>query len=171
MGVIGFALICHTGWALGIGRRLLDELVGLVQSKAGRPGAQAETDSFLEGLAEAEGKYRAARAFARETWSDVTDTLARGDRLSLRQHTLMRLGATHATAAGHDVGMFAYLSGGTTALRAGALQRLFRDLHAGTQHMIVSGAVERLIGRELGGLAAGKSWRFIELVDSEPRQG
>jgi alkylation response protein AidB-like acyl-CoA dehydrogenase len=165
MGVIGFALICHTGWALGIGRRLLDELMALVQSKAGRPGAQAQSDSFLEGFADAEAKYRAGRALVFETWNDIQDTLARGDRLSVRQHTLMRLATTHMTWVSHEVGMFVYLAGGTTALRSGPIQRLFRDLHAGSQHMIVSPAVQRLEGRELAGLAEGKTWRFIELVD------
>jgi alkylation response protein AidB-like acyl-CoA dehydrogenase len=164
MGLVGFALICHTGWALGIGRRLLDELATLVQSKAGRPGAQAESDSFLEGLEQAEGKYRAARALVFETWNDVQGTLERGNRLSVRQHTLMRMTTSHVTWAVHDVGMFVYLAGGTTALRAGPIQRLFRDLHAGTQHLIVSPVVRRAVGRELAGLADGMTWRFVELV-------
>lgn len=166
MGVMGFALICHTGWALGIGRRLLDEMVQLVEGRAGRPGAQAENDSFLDGFANAEGKYRAARALAHEIWHDVHETLVRGDRLSVRQHTLMRLTTTHVTWAVHDVGMFVYLAGGTTALRAGTIQRLFRDLHAGSQHMLVSAAARQRAGRELAGLAAGKTWRFVELVDA-----
>ena len=164
MGLVGFALICHTGWALGIGRRLLDELATLVQSKAGRPGAQAESDSFLEGVEQAEGKYRAARALVVETWNDVQGTLERGNRLSVRQHTLMRMTTSHVTWAVHDVGMFVYLAGGTTALRAGPIQRLFRDLHAGTQHLIVSPVVRRAVGRELAGLADGMTWRFVELV-------
>jgi alkylation response protein AidB-like acyl-CoA dehydrogenase len=165
-GVIGFALICHTGWALGIGRRMLDELIALVQGKAGRPGAQSESDSFAEGMERAEGAYRAARAFVFEVWADARETLERGDPLSLRQHTLLRLATTHATWAVHDVGMFVYLSGGTTALREGPIQRLFRDLHAGTQHLIVSPLVRRSVGRELTGLAEGKRWQFVELVDA-----
>ena len=31
IGIIGFAEICHSGWALGVGRRLLDELSTLVR--------------------------------------------------------------------------------------------------------------------------------------------
>jgi alkylation response protein AidB-like acyl-CoA dehydrogenase len=165
LGVIGFALICHTGWALGVGRRLLDELAALVQSKAGRPGAQGDNQAFLEGFAKAEGSYRAARALARETWSDVRETLARGGRPSIRQHTLLRLATGHVTWAVHDVGMFVYLAAGTAGLRAGTIQRLFRDLHAGTQHMIVSPLVQQRVGRELTGLATGQTWRFIELAD------
>src|SRR5262245_30806709 len=41
IGIIGFALICHSGWACGIGRRLLDEMTNKVQSGMGRPGTLA----------------------------------------------------------------------------------------------------------------------------------
>jgi alkylation response protein AidB-like acyl-CoA dehydrogenase len=165
MGIPGFAAICHTGWALGVGRRLLDELAALTKQKAGRAGAQADNPAFLEGYADAEGRYRAARAFAFETWRDAWDTLAAGERLSVRQQSLVRLTITHVTWAVHEVGSFVYLAGGTTALRSGAIQRIFRDLHAGTQHMIVSPPVRQTIGRELAGLAEGKVWRFLDLVD------
>jgi indole-3-acetate monooxygenase len=166
MGIPGFAAVCHTGWALGVGRRLLDELAALTQQKAGRPGAQAENAGFLEGYADAEGRYRAARALAFETWRDAWDTLAAGEALSVRQQSLVRLTITHVTWAVHDVGSFVYLAGGTTALRSGPIQRIFRDLHAGTQHMIVSPPVRQTIGRELAGLADGKVWRFLDLVDA-----
>ena len=66
----------------------------------------------------------------------------------------------------HEVGSFVYLAGGTTALRSGPLQRIFRDLDAGTQHMIVSPPVRQTIGRELAGLADGKVWRFLDLVEA-----
>jgi alkylation response protein AidB-like acyl-CoA dehydrogenase len=165
LGIIGFAMICHSGWALGVGRRMLDELVNLVQSKAGRPGAQAERDSFQESFAKAEGAFRAARALVYETWKDVRETLDRGEPLSVRQHTLIRLALTHATWAVHDVAMFVYLTAGTTALRSGTLQRLFRDVHAGTQHVTSSPPVIQACGRELAGLADGKAWLFLELID------
>jgi indole-3-acetate monooxygenase len=165
MGIPGFAGICHTGWALGVGRRLLDEVAGLARQKAGRPGAQAENAGFLGDYEEAEGKLRAARALAFEAWRDAWATLAAGDRLSVDQQTNIRLATMHATWAVHDAGSSAYLAGGTTALRSGPIQRIFRDLHAGTQHMIVSPPVAQTIGRALSGLAQGKVWRFMELVD------
>jgi alkylation response protein AidB-like acyl-CoA dehydrogenase len=75
IGIPGFAAICHTGWALGLGRRLLDELAALARKKAGRPGAQGESADFLSGYEQAEGRYRAARALAFETWRDAWDAL------------------------------------------------------------------------------------------------
>src|SRR5207248_2156372 len=108
--------------------------------------------------------YRSARALVFETWSDVCDTLERGDRPSTRQHTLIRLAMAHSTWAAHDAAMFAYKAGGTTALRSGTIQRLFRDMHAGTQHVTSSPPVFRAVGRELAGLAPGESWRFLDLA-------
>src|SRR5690606_28454116 len=43
IGIIGFAAICHSAWACGIGRRVLDELRDVVQEKAGRPGTLADS--------------------------------------------------------------------------------------------------------------------------------
>jgi hypothetical protein len=159
--------MCHTGWACGIGRRLLDELAANVRARGGRAGTQSTSESFLEGYAAAEGTYRAARAFVYETWRDVRDTLARGQALSVRQNTLMRLGIAHVTWAAHDVASFVYKSAGTTGLRAGTIQRLFRDMNAGTQHVVASPPVFRALGRELAGLAEGQKWRFLELVDAK----
>ncbi|HVJ29493.1 MAG TPA: acyl-CoA dehydrogenase family protein, partial [Gammaproteobacteria bacterium] len=91
IGIIGFAGLCHSGWACGIGRRVLDELIAAVAEKAGRPGTVADSASFQEGLANVEAVVRSARAFVYETWNDAWATLARGDKLSVRQNTLIRL--------------------------------------------------------------------------------
>ena len=88
-----------------------------------------------------------------------------GDPISVRQHTLIRLALTHLTASLHDIANFVYLSAGTTSLRKGTLQRLLRDVHAGTQHVTSSPPVVQACGRELAGLAPGTSWRFVELID------
>jgi alkylation response protein AidB-like acyl-CoA dehydrogenase len=165
LGIINIAGICHSGWGLGVGRRMLDELRKLAQAKAGRPGQIAESDAFQQDYAAAEGAYRAARALVYETWRDVTATLDRGERLSVEQNTLIRLGTVHATRVAQEVSRFVYASGGTTALRAGTVQRYFRDMHAGTQHIIPSAAVQRTVGRQLAGLAEGKVWQLLDLVD------
>ena len=165
LGIIGFAVIAHSGWACGIGRRLLDELANKVRSGIGRSGTQAASESFHEQYAKAEAAYRSARAFVYETWADVQQTLGRGERPSVRQQTLMRLAMANITWASHGVSEFVYKTAGTLALRSGTIQRLFRDMHAGTQHITSAPPVFRAIGRELGGLAEGKTWLFLDLVD------
>jgi hypothetical protein len=108
---------------------------------------------------------RSARAFVYETWNDAWATHSRGEKLSVRQNTLMRLALAHATWSAHEATAFAYKAAGTQALRAGTIQHLFRDMHAGTQHITSSPPVYAAMGRELGGLAKGKKWLFLNLVD------
>jgi alkylation response protein AidB-like acyl-CoA dehydrogenase len=165
LGIIGFAVICHSGWACGIGRRLLDEIANKVRSGIGRSGTQAASESFHEQYARAEATYRSARALVFEAWADVKETMGRGERLSVRQQTLIRLAMANITWACHDVSEFVYKMAGTLALRSGTIQRLFRDMHAGTQHITSAPPVFRAVGRELAGLAEGKAWLFLDLVD------
>jgi hypothetical protein len=165
IGIIGFAALCHSGWALGIGRRMLDEIRQLIQARGGASGAQGSSPTFQEGYARAEASFRSARAYLLESWRDATETIERGERLSLRQQTLIRSAMIHMTAASHEVSRFVYQAAGTAGLRAGTIQRLFRDMHAGTQHIIASPPVYQAVGRELAGLAEGHQWQFLNLVD------
>jgi alkylation response protein AidB-like acyl-CoA dehydrogenase len=164
LGIIGFAGMAHSGWACGIGRRMLDELASVIQQRGGSAGPQGGSASFQEGFAKAEATYRSARAFVYEVWRDVRETLERGAKLSVRQHSLIRLAMANVTWSAHEVALFVYRSGGTAALRAGTMQRLFRDMHAGIQHITSSPPVYQAVGRELAGLATGESWVFLNLV-------
>jgi alkylation response protein AidB-like acyl-CoA dehydrogenase len=165
LGIIGLAILCHSGWAAGIGRRVLDELANKVRAGVGRTGTLAGSEAFHEQYAKAEGKYRAARAFVREAWSDVSAALDTGTPPSVRQHTLIRLALANLTWSCHEVAEFAYTAAGTVALRSGTLQRLFRDVHAGTQHITSAPPVIRNAGRELAGVAGNTKWLFLDLVE------
>jgi hypothetical protein len=39
-------------------------------------------------------------------------------------------------------------------------------MHAGTQHITSAPGVIRAAGRELSGVASGKRWLFLDLVDA-----
>jgi len=166
IGIIGFAVICHSAWACGIGRRLLDELAAKVRSGVGRSGTHASSDAFHEQYAKAEAAYRAARALVYESWASVGDSLDRGSQPTTRQHTMIRLAMGNITWNCKDVADFAYKSAGTVALRAGTLQRLYRDMQTGTQHITSAPPMFRAAGRELAGLADGKRWVFLDLADA-----
>ena len=101
-----------------------------------------------------------------EVWADVEATLDRGEHLTADQETLLRLALHTATTAAQDVGRTVYQWAGTTALRSGDLNRVFRDLHGGTQHVTSGPAVRHGCGRRLAGLAPGATWVFLDLVDS-----
>jgi len=166
IGIINFAGICHAGWALGVGRRMLDDLRELTKAKIGRAGQNAANDSFQQAYGLAEAKLRAARAFVFEIWTDIEETLDRGEQLSTRQETLNRLALYNVTWMANDVSEFVYKAAGTSALRQGPIQRYFRDMHAGTQHVTSSPAVLQACGQELAALADGKRWMFLSLVDA-----
>jgi len=166
LGIIGIATICHSGWACGVGRRLLDELKAQVAAKAGRAGAIADSDGFQTNFAKAEASFRAARALVYSSWEEATAVIDSGNALSRRQGTMIRLALGHITATLHEVANFVYLSGGTTALRRGTIQRLLRDVHAGTQHITSGPGMWQAAGRELLGLGEGKKWILLDLVDA-----
>lgn len=164
LGAIGQALLGHTGWAIGVARRTLDDLANLALAKTGRPGQLVDSDTFHSEFAKAEAKARSARALAYEVWGQVSAEIAEGGRPSVRNKTLLRLALYNATWTAEEISVFAYTYAGTTALRRGPLQRLFRDIHAGTQHVTSSPAVMASVGTELAGLAPGHDWAFMSLV-------
>ncbi|MEU0795022.1 acyl-CoA dehydrogenase family protein [Amycolatopsis sp. NPDC005961] len=166
MGLANMAGICHTGWALGVGRRLLDELKALAAKKTGSPHATVDTQQFYAEYAEAEAKLRASRAWAMEVWADSEATLDRGELLDTEQETLTRLMLTTTTWSVHAVGQTVYKWAGTAALRHGVLQRFFRDLHAGTQHVTSGPVVLQNCGKLLSGLAPGAHWVFLDLREA-----
>src|SRR5499427_1152826 len=91
LGIIGLAALVHSAWAAGVGRRLLDELAAKVRAGVGRSGTQASSETFHEQYAKTEAAYRAARALVYDAWGNVNDALERGEPLSVRQQTMIRL--------------------------------------------------------------------------------
>lgn len=166
MGTMAVGAAGHTAFALGVGRRVLDELAAFARTRVGRPGMLGESESFLENFAAAEARYRSARALVNETWNEVEATMARDDALKTRDITLIRLALNHATWTAADVCDFAYKAAGGVSLRNGVIQRYFRDMHAGTQHVTSSPAILKECGRDLAGVAPGKKWNFFGLVDN-----
>lgn len=165
MGLANMSGINHAGWALGVGRRILDEMKLLAQKKSGTPGTSVDTDQFAAEYARAEATLRSARAFVMDVWAGNEATLDSGGILSAEQETLTRLALNNATWSAHEVCMTVYKWAATAALREGDLQRFFRDMHAGTQHMTSGPVVLQACGRMLSGLAKDGEWVFFSLVE------
>lgn len=167
VGVVGFSALGHTGFALGHGRHILDELAELVHAPTGRPTSLSDlggSDSFKEDFAAAEGKMRAARALCYDVWSDVLATTSQGQPVPLRQITWARVALNHATTAMMEVAIFAHRASGGVGLRAGTLQRLHRDAFTATQHLMVADRALREAGRDFLGLAQNVRWTPRGLV-------
>jgi len=165
IGLLGIAVIGHTGFALGVGRRALDEIAAFAREQTGPTGRLRDSDSFREQYGAAEAHFRAARAFVFETWRDIEIAIEGGDRMTTRQTTLARLAMSHVTSITADICSFAYRTGGGVALRDGPLQRCFRDIHAATQHLHAHPLILGECGRELAGLATDQMWGRYGLVD------
>jgi alkylation response protein AidB-like acyl-CoA dehydrogenase len=122
MGIFPITGAGHAAWALGVGRRALDEINALARAhtRMGQPTVIAERPTFQRDYIRAEAELRAARLL-------VIDVCA-----------LMRTAATYATDAAVHTVDFAHLAAGTAAVRNGSvLQRCFRDIHTGSQHTFI----------------------------------
>jgi alkylation response protein AidB-like acyl-CoA dehydrogenase len=164
LGIMHFAIIGHSAWALGLSRRMLDDLAELVRSKAGRPGTLADSTAFQTAYGEAEASWHSARALVYDAWRDVAETIQAGGQLTHEQRTMVRLALYNATWAAEAIANSVYKAGGTTALRSGAMQQFFRDMHAGTQHVTSGPQVIEGAGRALAGLAPDHQWVYMNLV-------
>jgi len=168
IGTIQFALLGHTGFAIGVGRRLLDELLKLAQAGKGRPGQIANDGAFLEEYARQEARFRGARAWAMEVWADIEESFANGAKeCTTRQKTLVRIATNNLTFAAYDVMNFVIKSAATQVIRPGVLNHFVRDMIVGSTHVTSSQPVLRDAGRELAGLAPNEHWVFLGLVPDE----
>jgi alkylation response protein AidB-like acyl-CoA dehydrogenase len=164
IGLVDMAAIGHTGWALGVGRRLLDELRKVAEARTGTRGAAVDTAQFHAEFATAEARLRAARAWVAEAWGDVEATLDAGDLLTTEQDTLLRLVLNHATSTAREVGGTVHRWAGSAAIRRGPVDRFLRDLHTGTQHITSSPVVLQNCGKWLSGARPDARWTFLDLA-------
>ncbi|WP_028932610.1 acyl-CoA dehydrogenase [Pseudonocardia spinosispora] len=164
VGVVNMSAIVHTGWALGVGRRVLDELRRYAATRSGTFGSAVDTAQFHAAYATAEAGLRAARAWALQVWQDNEETLNGGEALSTEQETLIRLALNHATWTAHEVGQTVHRWAATTAIRRGPIDRFLRDLATGTQHITSGPVVLQNCGKWLSGAQPGAHWQFLDLV-------
>lgn len=151
LGVLGLTSAGHAAFAIGVVRRALDELIGIAATKE-RMGASAplrEKESFLVALATLDARARAAASWVRESFARAEQTAVTTGSADPTELALARQSTVHATQDGADVVRQAYLLAGTDALRAGPLQRCFRDMHAATQHFFAGDFASLEAGRAL----------------------
>ncbi len=152
IGIPGWTSWGHTSFALGVGRRALDELTELAKVKRNAFGLIGEASSFREKFALAEAKYRAARAWCYSVWNELDEALARDGKVSLEHIAMIRLAMRYLHEVVSEVTTFAHRAGGGTSLRPSVLQRCYRDVHAATQHILLSDEIAQDCGTVLLGM-------------------
>jgi alkylation response protein AidB-like acyl-CoA dehydrogenase len=136
LGVLGLTSAGHAGFAIGVVRRAIDELIAIAKTKE-RMGATAplrEKESFVVALANLDARARSAAAWVRDSFATAEATAIETGQIDPTEVAVARQSTVFATQDGAAVVRDAYLLAGTDALRDGPLQRCFRDIHAGTQH-------------------------------------
>src|SRR5581483_4670325 len=136
IGANGLTCVAHSGFALGVARRALDE-IGLIARSKRRPGRPTLIDDplFQYEYARAEAALSSARSFVVSSLRDLEDA-ARDDGLTPRLRAQARLATSHACTTAADVVAMAYRHSGSTGLKQGsAINRCYRDIAAGEQHV------------------------------------
>jgi alkylation response protein AidB-like acyl-CoA dehydrogenase len=159
LGLAGYSALIHTAWAAGAGRRVLDELGKVIRQRQDPFGKSAESASFKFQYAQTEARYRAARALVYETWNSISQSSAQGVLPSLEQMTMVKLTLRHVHDAISDVGTFAHRAARGASLHNTPMQRFYRDIHSGTQHILLADQIVEECGRALLGLTGeGAKW-------------
>jgi len=130
----------HAAFALGVGRRALDEIRAIATSRQrmGDPTPLAGRLTFQRDYAAAEAKLRAARVFVLDAFAALEATARAGAAETIEQRALVRTATCFATDAAREACDFAHLRAGTVAIRDGSpIQRCFRDIHTASQHAFI----------------------------------
>ena len=166
LGLAGFTALGHTCWALGVGRRMLDELVKVMVQRTDAFGKSADSPSFRFQFAQAEAKFRAAHAMVYETWRNVSDTCVAGELPTQHQMTMVKLSLRHIHDVISDVATFAHRSARGASLHKTPMQRFYRDVHSGTQHILMADQIFEECGRALLGLTdPDAQWTVFGVAD------
>ena len=136
--------------AVGVARAGMNAAIDLAQGKV--PGYSATTlkddPDMQKMVGEAEMRWRAARAFLRETVSSVWEALASQDAIQDSQRIDLRMAGTNAIGDAATALDLAYTVAGSSAIyRANPLQRRFQDMHVITQHVQGRPAHYGVVGR------------------------
>jgi alkylation response protein AidB-like acyl-CoA dehydrogenase len=140
MGATALAGIGHAGWGLGVAQRALDEIEKLATGGRARMNAGAIRDQavFQRGLGEKAMALRSVRLLVHDVFGDMVRHLSSGEPMSKRMNSDVMGSVAYMTQVAQDVTLFAYQWAGSHGLRNPSLvQRCFRDLFTGGQHIYV----------------------------------
>jgi len=149
-----FAYMAHLGFALGVGRRALDDvsLRALETQRFGTGVLLRDEGSFLREHAHELAKLRAARLLAFDAYGELWESTSRDAGASILERARVGAAVVHAYRTAASAADFAFRSLGASVLyRSDRVQRCFRDIRAGMQHIVASDVMMERVGQvELG---------------------
>lgn len=153
-----FALLAAlmSGFPLGVARRSLDEFVALAGTKGRGGGQPLATEQVVQlEVARCEGSLRSARRWMLDSLAAAWETAVAGDGITREERLAIRLAAANAMRVGIEVVDTTFrLAGGGALYDHSPLQRCWRDLHAGSNHIFFSNNHSSMIGQVLLGQPA-----------------
>jgi alkylation response protein AidB-like acyl-CoA dehydrogenase len=156
LGVVGFAGIGHSGWALGVARRALDEIQAILSSGRARiGGGQLREEQVIQRtFSQHTLALRSVRLLVHDTIGRIVERLDRGDPMSKAMQAELVSAVAYETSVCMDVVRWAYMTSGSSGLRnPSILQRCFRDMCVGAQHLYVDPRCQDEMGKGLLGVS------------------
>lgn len=147
MGFMALPCISHGAFAIGAGRRMLDEWRSFAQNKG-----RAATQTFQRDFALCTARLHAAEAYLHQTFTRLFDAAEAGT-ITDDMRIDGRLSASNALDVAVAIAQTAYTAATTHALRKGnAIERCFRDLNAGNAHYLTAEQSLTDAGKVLAGV-------------------
>ena len=154
--LLSIAYIGHLSFALGVGRRALEDVRAYAQTRLRLMSRNllAQRATFQRQLAEHEARLDAARLLALDAFGRLWEAAAEPGEVSLERRADVAQAAVHAAEVSAGVTDFAFRSGGATSVyRSQRIQRCFRDMFTARQHIAVADEIWERVGRVRLGLA------------------
>ena len=152
LGVVGFAGIGHAGWALGVARRALDEITQILAGGRARIGGGLMKDEQViqRALSQHVLALRSARLLVHDTLGRIVGSLDAGGPMTKAVQDELVSTVTYATDVCMEAVRWAYMTSGSAGLRnPSVLQRCFRDMTVGAQHIYVDPRCHDEMGKGL----------------------
>jgi indole-3-acetate monooxygenase len=160
LGMPAFTANEHTAFSVGCAWRAL-ELIAEMSGKKRRGTGSAlvsigERPVFQHYFGEAHQRLKAARAHALNVFEALWQTVCSGEMPDARAQAEARACSAFVTDTCVAIVNEAFhYAGGGALQQSNALQRYWRDINAGAQHMAVSNAAYEAYGQALLGIEAG----------------
>jgi len=155
MGALALAGLGHAGWGLGVAQRALDEIEKLASGGRARlsSGAIRDLAVFQREFGEKAMALRSVRLLVHDVFGGLVDRLAQGEPMSKQLNADVMGSVAYMTQVAQDVALFAYQWAGSNGLRnPSVVQRCFRDLFTGGQHLYVDRKSYEDVAKERLGL-------------------
>ena len=157
LGVVGFAGIGHAAWALGVARRALDEIHDILAAGRSRIGGgeMREEQVIQRAFSEKVLALRSVSLLVHDTIGGIVADLDAGRPMTKALQDELVSTVTYQTNVCMEVVRWAYMTSGSAGLRnPSVLQRCFRDMCVGSQHIYVDPRCQDEMGKGLLGAAS-----------------